>query len=133
MPKAIHLKNQTELNTAARTFASKITGGEVFALIGNLGSGKTTFTKALAKALKIKSHVTSPTFVIMKVYAFKKNGSKFHLHHLDLYRAEKNIVQNLGLKEIWKDKNAVTVVEWADKIKKHLPTKTQKIFFHHEI
>ncbi|MBL8029651.1 MAG: tRNA (adenosine(37)-N6)-threonylcarbamoyltransferase complex ATPase subunit type 1 TsaE [Candidatus Doudnabacteria bacterium] len=131
MRKIWHIKTLFELKKLAKEIAASVTGGEIFALNGNLGSGKTTFTKALARALKIKKHVTSPTFVIMKAYPFKKTSRKLHLYHLDLYRTETNIVENLGLKEIWKDKNSITVIEWANKIKKHLPKATHQIFFHH--
>lgn len=119
----------------AKTLAHKLQGGEVLALIGELGSGKTTFAQALAKHLKVKSRITSPTFVLMNVFkgSLPKNNKKILLCHLDLYRT-KNIkeVKALGLTELWGEKNVVVLIEWADKIKKYLPPQTLTIHFKHE-
>lgn len=124
---------KTSLNqipALAKKIATNIKGGEIFALIGTLGSGKTTFTKALGKELKIKHHITSPTFVLMNRYSFKRADKKLHLYHLDIYRL-KNFKDTaaLGIKEIWGQKDSVTIIEWADKIKKYLPKKTKFIYF----
>jgi tRNA threonylcarbamoyladenosine biosynthesis protein TsaE len=124
---------KTTLNSIphlAKKIAKSIKGGEIFALIGDLGSGKTTFTKTLGKALKIKHHITSPTFVLMNRYPFKLKTRKLYLYHLDIYRLKnfKDILA-LGINEIWGQKDTVTVIEWADKIKKYLPKKTVKIHF----
>jgi tRNA threonylcarbamoyladenosine biosynthesis protein TsaE len=118
-----------QIPALAKKIASGIKGGEIFALIGTLGSGKTTFTQALGKQLKIKHHITSPTFVIMNRYPFKQK-TPMHLYHLDLYRIKSfKDVKALGLTEIWGQKNNVIIIEWADKIKRHLPKKTKKIYF----
>lgn len=117
----------------AQKLAKTITGGEVFALIGELGSGKTTFTKHLGKALGIKNNITSPTFIIMQEYATQiksRPQDPMFLYHLDLYRAHTEAdVETLGLTEIWNQPNTITVIEWADKIKKLLPKKTTYIYF----
>ncbi len=112
-----------DVQQLAQTLAPTLRGGEILALIGDLGSGKTTFTRALAKRLKVRDVVTSPTFILMNRYAAQTtNRSKIHLYHLDLYRL-KNFreAKALGLTEIWQDPKTITVIEWADKIKKHLP------------
>lgn len=110
-------------------------GGEVLALFGNLGAGKTTFTQYLAKHLGIKVRVTSPTFVLMNAFPAKLPKSKKNiiLLHLDLYRI-KNFkeAKALGITEMWQRPDTVTVIEWADKIEKHLPPKTWKLKFNHE-
>lgn len=120
----------TGIPKIAELISKNITGGQIFGLIGPLGSGKTTFVKSLAKKLKVKSHVTSPTFVLMNRYKFKKLNKNLWLYHLDIYRL-KNFkdVEALGIKEIWHNKDNVVVIEWADKIKKYLPKKTKKIYF----
>lgn len=117
------------------SIARKLTGGEILALIGPLGSGKTTFVQTLAKYLKIKSAVTSPTFVLMNVFPaiLPATRKRVLLWHLDLYRVRNwQEVKCLGLPEIWRRRNAVIIIEWADKIRKHLPQKTQFLYFHHD-
>lgn len=118
----------------AKKLAKTIRGGEIFALIGELGSGKTTFAKHLGKALGIKQNISSPTFVIMQEYKIpqkSKTGHPLFLYHLDVYRANsKNDMESLGLEQIWNQNNTITVIEWADKIKDILPKKTISIHFY---
>lgn len=89
--------------------------GMVICLNGELGSGKTVFTKAFASSLGIKEDVTSPTFNIIKEY----NEGEMPLYHMDVYRLEGN-VDELGLDEYF-DGNGVTIVEWAEMIESYLP------------
>lgn len=116
----------SQVNSEAVKIAKKLKGGEILALSGTLGSGKTSFTKALAKELGVSRTVTSPTFVLMQQYKSKK----FWIYHLDLYRT-KNFaeVSALGLEEVWGRKETITVIEWAEKIQDHLPTNTIYINF----
>lgn len=90
--------------------------GMVICLNGELGSGKTVFTKAFASALGIQDDVTSPTFNIIKEYP---NG-ELPLYHMDVYRLDGN-VSELGLEEYF-DGNGVTIIEWADMIENYLPS-----------
>lgn len=120
-----------EAKTLAKALAKELKGGDVLALIGPLGSGKTTFVKALAKALKIKNSVSSPSFIIMQSFLGKlPKGNKVILNHLDLYRT-KNFkeIAALGFTELLKDKNSITAIEWADKLKAHFPKKSYRISF----
>lgn len=129
MPRSYTLK---DIPAIAKQAAYKIKGGEVFGLIGPLGAGKTFFTKELAKALKIKRRITSPSFVIMNRYPLKLAGKNLNLYHLDLYRTQNfNEVIALGLKEIWAHPENIVVIEWANKINKHLPKKTRIFKFRH--
>lgn len=120
----------------AKKLASTIKGGEVIALIGELGSGKTTFTKALGKALGITHSIPSPTFVMMQEFEVPKkiDGQKLFLYHLDLYRAKnfKEVV-SLGITEWWGHPQAVTIIEWADKIQDHLPKGSKIIYLHCDV
>ena len=111
----------------AKKFSKNLTGGEVFGLIGNLGAGKTIFTKGLALGLEIKKNITSPTFVLMKVYPVKSLDIKF-LVHIDAYRIKSvKDLMAIGADEYFNRPDAITVIEWADKIKKILPKKTEFI------
>lgn len=95
-------------------------GGEVFALCGDLGAGKTRLVQGLAQGLGIKSRVTSPTFNILKVYKASKKIRSFY--HIDAYRlrSEKDLIA-LGAQEFFSLPDAVIAIEWADKITKILP------------
>jgi len=115
----------------ATDLASKLKGGEIFALVGPLGSGKTTFVQALGRELKIRNKITSPTFILLQAFPFKlKTKKSVWLYHLDLYRT-KNFreVKSLGFLEVWGRPDTVTLIEWADKIKKYLPRGAKIIKF----
>ena len=116
----------SQAGSYARKIAKQINGGEVYGLIGPLGSGKTTFTKALGKALGIRQTISSPTFIMMQQFEMPKG---LFLYHLDLYRV-KNFkeVKSLGITEWWGHPKTVTVIEWADKIQKDLPPNTNLIY-----
>ena len=88
--------------------ADTLTGGETVLLDGDLGAGKTTFTKGLAAALGVKEEVTSPTFTIMNVY----EDGRLPLCHMDMYRLESaEESEELGLTDTVPE-NAVKVIEW---------------------
>ena len=87
----------------------------VISLIGELGSGKTVFTKAFANSLGITEPVTSPTFNIIKEY----NDGELPLYHMDVYRVDGN-VKDLNLDEYFYG-NGITIVEWGDMIEEFLP------------
>ena len=91
----------------------------VFALKGNLGSGKTTFLKGFAKGLGAKEKILSPTFVIFRKM---KIPLKRHFFHFDCYRIknEKDLL-GLGFKDIIKNEKNIIAIEWPEKIKKILP------------
>jgi len=100
--------------------AGKLKPGDVVALIGDLGAGKTVLTKGIAKGLGVKDtrYVNSPTFVIIKEYK-----GKIPLYHFDLYRLDKPGMYDEENFEEYFYGDGVTVIEWADKIVKLLPKK----------
>ena len=113
----------------AKKIAKQLKGGEIIGLIGNLGAGKTIFAKGLAAGLGIKQIVNSPTFVLMKAYPiinYKLQITNFV--HIDAYRikSEQDIIA-IGAEEYFKRPDVITIIEWADKIKKILPKKTKYI------
>ena len=95
----------------------------VICLIGDLGSGKTIFTKGFAEALGIDENITSPTFNIIKEYT----GGESNLYHMDLYRLDGD-VRNLGIEEYY-EKGGVVIIEWADMIEDYLPEERLEIRF----
>ncbi|KAF0821544.1 tRNA (adenosine(37)-N6)-threonylcarbamoyltransferase complex ATPase subunit type 1 TsaE [Cytobacillus firmus] len=97
--------------------------GDVLALEGDLGAGKTTFTKGLAKGLNITRNVNSPTFTIIKEY-----HGRYPLYHMDVYRVEDSF-EDLGFDEYF-DGNGVTVVEWAHLVKEQLPEELLTIYLY---
>lgn len=114
----------------AQDIIKKFKKQSVFALYGNLGSGKTCFTQGLTKALKIKEKISSPTFVILKIYQGRFQNTKLKIYHFDCYRIKKaKEILDLGFKDILKEKNRIIIIEWADRIKKILPKKRIDIWF----
>ena len=87
----------------------------VICLQGDLGSGKTMFTKGFAKALEVKEEITSPTFNIIKEYT----SGELPLYHMDVYRLDGK-VDDLGIEEYY-SKGGITIIEWADMISDYLP------------
>src|SRR6056297_286542 len=125
------MKTHSEKQTIkfGKEFSKKLQGGEVLALIGNLGSGKTVFTKGLAKGLGVKKNITSPTFVLMKNYKINQNGIN-NFVHVDAYRLDNSKeLKDIGIKDWFNKKDTVVVVEWADKVKDILPKNTKFIHF----
>lgn len=124
-----------QLETAAKEVLDGLTAGaaggraRVLALYGDLGAGKTAFTKVVAKQLGISESVTSPTFVVMKRYE-PSIGSWRSLVHIDAYRLES--VEELVVLGFWDwllESNTLIIIEWADKVESLLPTDTYKLRF----
>jgi tRNA threonylcarbamoyladenosine biosynthesis protein TsaE len=100
----------------ADELAQLLLPGDVVLLIGDLGAGKTAFTKALARSFAIDEPITSPTFTIMRTYegTFPNRRQPVTLAHLDAYRLEHaDAIEDLGLFELL-DRGAVAVIEWGD-------------------
>lgn len=113
-----------ETKALARKLAGKYKQG-IFALTGELGSGKTIFVQGFAKALGIKEKIISPTFVLIRQHRIPETLQT--LYHIDLYRLENlTNIEQLGLQEIWSNPNSIVLIEWAEKLKA-LPKGTVKI------
>jgi tRNA threonylcarbamoyladenosine biosynthesis protein TsaE len=120
-------KNEQETLNFALIFAKNLKGGEIITLSGELGAGKTLFTKGLALGLGVKKVVNSPTFVIMKIYPCSLKKIK-QLVHIDAYRLEsENDIINIGAVEYFGKKDTIVVIEWPEKIKNALPKKVKPI------
>ena len=99
-----------------RRLGAHLSGGDVIALIGDLGAGKTTLTQAIARGMGILTPVTSPTFALAQEYA-----GRTPLFHFDPYRLDSaEAMADIGFDEYF-ERGGVIVVEWADKIAALLP------------
>ena len=121
----IHTASYEETMQVAERLGRLFTGGEVLLLEGDLGAGKTTFTKGLAKGLDIKRNVNSPTFTIIKEY----NG-RLPLYHMDVYRLEDS-EEDLGFDDYFSSEG-VCVVEWAQFIEEFLPKERLEVSIFHQ-
>jgi tRNA threonylcarbamoyladenosine biosynthesis protein TsaE len=106
---------QTE--QVAETIGKRLKGGEVIELVGDLGAGKTTFVRGLARGVKSEDHVSSPTFTISKVY----RGKELWLNHFDFYRLQDAGIIEHEISESITDGDAVTVIEWGGVVEHVLP------------
>ena len=95
----------------------------VICLMGDLGSGKTIFTKGFASSLEVEEDITSPTFNIIKEYT----SGQMPLYHMDVYRLDGS-ADDIGIEEYF-TKGGVTIIEWADTIADHLPEERLDIKF----
>ncbi|GIN93408.1 tRNA (adenosine(37)-N6)-threonylcarbamoyltransferase complex ATPase subunit type 1 TsaE [Siminovitchia terrae] len=109
----------------ARRLGKILKPADVLLLEGDLGAGKTTFTKGLASGLGIKRNVNSPTFTIIKEY-----HGRIPLYHMDVYRLEDSF-EDLGFDEYFYG-DGVTVVEWAQFIEDQLPQSHLSLYIYHE-
>lgn len=118
------IKNLDETKKYAKLFYKTLVGGEIILLNGDLGAGKTTFTKYLAECMGVKSQVTSPTFTLIQEYT----GKSMNLIHCDMYRVEdESEVIEMGLEDMLYDipQNKVAIIEWPENIANILrPLKT---------
>jgi len=122
-------KSATETLELGFEFGKTLEKGSVVALTGELGTGKTVFTKGIAKALGIKDyiHVNSASFVILQEYK-----GKIPLYHFDLYRMKKpRDVETVGCEEYFYSKG-ISVVEWADRAAEILPEEHIAVEFKHK-
>ena len=113
-------QTETEEQTEAvgRALAGTLRGGEVITLRGDLGAGKTVFTRGLARGLGIASPILSPTFTIVREYA-----GRLKLYHFDFYRlTEAEELQEIGFEE-YMQPEAVVVIEWAELFPEVLPAR----------
>lgn len=115
----------------ARKFADNLKVGDVVCLYGDLGFGKTTFTKGIAEGLGISTRIISPTFTIIREHAVKNHESRImKLVHVDLYRVEnEKQIAELGIEEILADQSSIKILEWAKKAHDLLPKKRWEVRF----
>ena len=106
------------------------TSATVLLFSGDLGTGKTTFTKSIARALGVKDPVISPTFILEKKYKIKNNQHFSTLIHIDAYRFEtEEEAVVLRLEQELKENNTLIVIEWPEKLGRYKPDNAKTFFF----
>ncbi len=142
-PRVVTTNSHEETEELGAEFAQTLKPGSVVALFGELGAGKTCFTKGIAKGLGIKDYVKSPSFVIVISYGAdeewsksagvdKSKGGRLPLHHIDLYRiASGREADELGLEEYLYGRG-VCVIEWAERAPDALPDDTINVTLTYE-
>lgn len=119
-------KSPRETRKLGEKLSKKLKGGEIIGLIGNLGGGKTTLIKGVAKGLGIKKRILSPTFVLWRLYKTPRGKRIKFFCHIDLYRLNKpKDIISLGMEEYWWRKDSVCLIEWAEKIWPFLKNKNK--------
>lgn len=110
-----------ETEAAGERLGRELRSGDVVALTGPLGAGKTCFVQGLVRGLGVTTRATSPTFVIVNEY-----HGRLPVHHVDAYRSTSlTELLDVGIEELFEE--GVTIVEWADKVAPLLPTRTTRV------
>ncbi len=123
----IHSGSQQETIEIGERLGATLEGGEVLALTGELGAGKTVFVKGVARGLGIEDVITSPTFVLVKSYI-----GRLALHHIDFYRLEtKADLGTIGFGDFFGG-GGVVAIEWAEKFISEIPGSLLQITFIYE-
>lgn len=125
MTKTWTFPGEPEMQAFAARVATVLEPGDVLLLDGDLGAGKTSFTKGLGAALGIKQPIKSPTFTIIHEYP----EGTLPLYHMDLYRLENGGADDLGLEEYFEG-DGVSVVEWPEFLGLSAPTDDVTLHFH---
>ena len=117
----MRINSLKEMEDFAFDFSKKLKKGQVINLIGEMGSGKTTFVSFVCKYFGI-SNTSSPTFAIVNIYDGKKGEDDFPIYHLDLYRFEDpDEILDIDYENYFYPEDAITFLEWADKAEDYLP------------
>ncbi len=125
--KTLYTESEQETERLGERLARGLKKGSVVALSGELGAGKTTLVRGMARGLAIEGYVKSPSFTIVHIYS----GGRLPLYHIDLYRIAPEELNTFELEEyVWSE--GVCVIEWAEKIRHILPEDTIYINITHE-
>ena len=118
------IRNEEDTRAFGHQLAEKLQPNTVIALIGDLGTGKTTLSRYIAEGLGVKETITSPTFTVVLEY----HSGRLPLYHFDVYRVnDPDDLFEIGAEEYFY-KGGVSIVEWADQVAEILPDDTLCIF-----
>lgn len=111
------IKGESSMKKLGKRLGDSLRGGEIIELIGDVGAGKTTLTRGIARSLGVEDTLQSPTFTISREY----KGEKLRLVHYDFYRLSEPGIMADELDETLKDTNTVSVIEWSGAVEEVLP------------
>lgn len=114
---------EADTEAVAEKIGARLKGGEVIELMSDVGGGKTTFARGLARGAGSDDPVASPTFTVSRIY----ETAAFPIHHFDLYRVQEAGILEHELAEATEDEAAVVVVEWGETVKHVLPDNRLRI------
>lgn len=121
-------KSELETYKLAKNIAKKIKNGGIVCLFGELGTGKTTFTKGIAQYLEINEFlVKSPTYTYIRKHSLENKRKLFHVDLFRLGEIDDLLLQELN--EIMENKNNIVIIEWAEKMGEYLPSKGINVYF----
>jgi len=127
---AIVTKSADETQNFGKEFAKKLKNGDVIALYGELGSGKTQLVKGICKGLGVEQTVNSPTFIIVNEYSSPKFSD---IYHFDLYRMKTQVeILNMGFEDYLNNRRII-LIEWPEHVEDILPRDTIKIHIAHTV
>jgi tRNA threonylcarbamoyladenosine biosynthesis protein TsaE len=126
---SLHSQSAEETTQFGRQLAAVLEPGDLVALNGDLGAGKTCMIQGIAEGLGVTDVVNSPTFVLLNQYTA---SARLLVHHFDLYRLTSNEeLEDIGAVEFFHDPQGVSLVEWADRMPEMLPTRHWEIRLEH--
>jgi tRNA threonylcarbamoyladenosine biosynthesis protein TsaE len=127
LPGLVITRSAAETRALGRDLAARLTPGEVVALVGDLGSGKTCLAQGICEGLGVPDPVTSPTFILINEYQGRIGTRAVPVYHLDLYRlADAGELEDLGAEEYLYG-NGICLVEWAERAAALLPAQRWEI------
>ena len=112
------IQSAEQMEQLGEQIGRRLHGGEVIELIGDVGAGKTTLTRGIARGLDVKDNITSPSFTISCNYPGR---DQLTLRHYDFYRLSDSGIMAMELAEAITDPHSVTIIEWGDSIRDVLP------------
>lgn len=116
--------NEKETFNLGKHFAKRLKSGDIVAIYGDLGAGKTEFVKGICDYFDVDDIVTSPTFTIMNHYSSAKTDKHVSIYHIDLYRLKSDKeIEDIGFDECLTSKDCIKIIEWAEKANGMLPSK----------
>lgn len=125
----MNVHSEAEMLQLGQLFGASLPLPAVIELVGDVGAGKTTFTRGLAAGLGVAEPVTSPSFTISKRYAFSREGTSSELIHYDFYRLDDPGIMSEDLAEAISAPQSVVVIEWGNSVTDLLPASKLRLEF----